>query len=116
MHEKAWFAYYEKTSMPKTLAYPARTLVDCLQEAAVRRANEVFATCKRSAMTYRELDEASDALAAAFANFGVARGDRVLLQLPTSLEFLIAQFGAWKAGAIVAPIDPLYTAHEIHER
>ena len=43
----------------------------------------------------------------------IARGDRVGLLLPNCPQFFIAQFGAWKIGAIVAPLNPIYTEHEL---
>ena len=64
-------------------------------------------------MTYGELERLSDACAAAFAALGVRRGDRVGLLLPNCPQFFIAQFGAWKLGAIVAPLNPIYTEHEL---
>ena len=44
---------------------------------------------------------------------GVKRGDRVALLLPNCPQFSIAQFGAWKLGAIVVPLNPTYTEHEL---
>ena len=44
---------------------------------------------------------------------GISRGDRVGLLLPNCPQFFIAQFGAWKIGAIVAPLNPIYTEHEL---
>ena len=35
------------------------------------------------------------------------------LLLPNCPQFQIAQFGAWKIGAIVAPLNPIYTEHEL---
>jgi long-chain acyl-CoA synthetase len=40
-------------------------------------------------------------------------GDRVALILPNCPQFLIAEFGAWKAGAIVAPLNPVYPEQEL---
>src|SRR5262249_38972312 len=40
-------------------------------------------------------------------------GERVALLLPNCPQFVIAQIGAWKIGAIVAPLNPIYTEHEI---
>lgn len=51
--------------------------------------------------------------AAALASLGVGQGDRVALLLPNSPQAVIAQLGAWKAGAIVSPINPLYTEPEM---
>ena len=68
---------------------------------------------KGATITWRELERLSDVCAAAFASLGVQRGDRVALLLPNCPQFFIAQFGAWKLGAIVAPLNPIYTEHEL---
>ena len=64
---------------------------------------------KARRLSYAELDRLSDRFASALAGFGVQRGDRVALVLPNCPQFLIAEFGAWKAGATVLPLNPLYT-------
>ena len=66
-------------------------------------------------MSYAELDRLSDRFASALARLGVQRGDRVALVLPNCPQFLIAEFGAWKAGATVLPLNPLYTGTELAE-
>ncbi len=43
----------------------------------------------------------------------LTRGDHVGLLLPNCPQFFIAQFGAWRIGAIVAPLNPIYTEHEL---
>jgi long-chain acyl-CoA synthetase len=43
----------------------------------------------------------------------VAPGDRVALVLPNCPQMVIAELGAWKAGAVVAPLNPLYSEHEL---
>ena len=49
----------------------------------------------------------------ALARLGVVPGDRVGLVLPNCPQFLIAQFGAWKSGAVILPLNPLYTGDEL---
>jgi acyl-CoA synthetase (AMP-forming)/AMP-acid ligase II len=68
---------------------------------------------KGSTACYGELDRLSDACAAAFTHIGISRGDRVALLLPNCPQFVIAELGAWKIGAIVAPLNPLYAEAEI---
>jgi len=68
---------------------------------------------KGARITYGDLERLSDECAAAFAALGVKHGDRVALLLPNCPQFFIAQFGAWKVGAIVAPLNPIYTEHEL---
>ena len=57
----------------------------------------------------------SDRFAASLVAAGVTKGDRVALLLPNCPQFLIAEFGAWKAGATVLPLNPLYTGSELRE-
>jgi long-chain acyl-CoA synthetase len=64
-------------------------------------------------LSYRQLDQASDLLAAALAAAGIEPGDRVALQLPNIPQFLISYFGILKAGGVVVPLNVLLRAPEI---
>lgn len=64
------------------------------------------------AITYAELDAASDAFAAELQRIGVGRGDRVALFMQNCPQYLIAHFGIQKLGAIVSPCSPMFKAHE----
>jgi long-chain acyl-CoA synthetase len=108
-----WLSHYDP-DVPATLApYPDRTLVDYVADAARTRPDTPALLFKGATMTYGELERASDACAAAFAGLGIKRGDRVGLLLPNCPQFFIAELGAWKLGAIVAPLNPIYTEHEL---
>src|SRR5689334_20005627 len=63
--------------------------------------------------SYRELDEQSGRLAAGLQSAGLAPGQVVALQLPNLPHFLIAYFGALKAGLVVLPLNPLLMAPEL---
>ena len=77
------------------------------------RPNGRALTFKDTVVTWAHLDEASDALAAAFADLGVTRGERLALLLPNCPQFFVAELAAWKLGAIVTPLNPIYTEHEL---
>jgi long-chain acyl-CoA synthetase len=62
---------------------------------------------------YRELDEKAEAFAAGLGSLGIGRGDKVALLLSNSPEFIIAQFGASKAGCCVVPINTFLATPEI---
>src|SRR5688572_9771672 len=64
-------------------------------------------------MTYGQLEQESTAFAAALVALGVHPGDRVALLLPNCPQFLVAEFGAWKAGGIVVALNPTYSEREI---
>ncbi|OFW26184.1 MAG: AMP-dependent synthetase [Acidobacteria bacterium RIFCSPLOWO2_02_FULL_65_29] len=108
-----WLEHYDP-GVPRTLApYPSRTLVDYLSDASRTHPEAPALLFKGARLSFGELDRASDACASAFAALGVTRGDRVALLLPNCPQFFIAEFGAWKIGAIVAPLNPIYTEHEL---
>jgi long-chain acyl-CoA synthetase len=108
-----WLAHYDE-HVPATLEpYPRRTLVDYLAEAARERPAYPALLFKGATVTYGELDRLSDVCAAAFRALGVKAGDRVALLLPNCPQFFVAEFGAWKIGAVAAPLNPTYTEHEL---
>ena len=63
--------------------------------------------------TYRELDDLSGRAAAGLREAGLTPGQVVALQLPNIPQFLIAYFGALKAGLVVLPLNPLLMAPEL---
>jgi long-chain acyl-CoA synthetase len=64
-------------------------------------------------LSYGEIDRYSNSLSAAFRDLGVTRGDRIILVLQNVPQFLIAIYAAWKLGAIVVPLNPMYKEKEL---
>ena len=58
------------------------------------------------AVTYAELSELTNRAGNALLELGVAHGDRVLIVLPDSAEFIAAFFGVAKIGAVAVPVNP----------
>jgi long-chain acyl-CoA synthetase len=113
MEAAPWVGHYD-AGVPGTLApYPERTLLDDLAEAVALRPGHPAALFKGRTVSHGELDRASDAFAAALATLGVAKGDRVALLLPNCPQFLVCELGAWKAGAVLVPLNPIYTEQEL---
>jgi len=65
------------------------------------------------AISYAELDAASDAFAARLAALGVKAGDPVALFLGNCPQYVMAHLGIQKLGAVVCPCGPLNKAHEL---
>src|SRR5258708_4371245 len=108
-----WLAHYDR-GVPATLApYPNRTMLDYVADHVRDRPDAAALLFKGVAISWSALDRESDAFAVALAALGVARGDRVALLLPNCPQFFIAELGAWKLGAIVAPLNPIYAEAEI---
>jgi len=113
MDERPWFKSYDPT-LPRTLRpYPDKTILDVIDETARERPDHPALIFKGARMTYARLAQLTDAFGAALVAQGVKKGDRVALLLPNSPQAVIAQVGAWKAGAIVSPLNALYTEREL---
>ncbi|MGZ5443199.1 MAG: long-chain-fatty-acid--CoA ligase [Thermoanaerobaculia bacterium] len=108
-----WLQRYDE-GVPHTIGtYPEKTLVDFVREHARAKPGAPALVFKGRPLSWRELDRRSDALAASLKREGVKRGDRVALLLPNCPQFVIAEMAIWKLGAIMAPQNPIYTAHEL---
>ena len=84
-----------------------------LRESARRAPAKTAVILGDVRLSYAQLDELSDRLAASLTAGGLAPGDRVGLQLPNIPQFVIAYFGILKAGGVVVPMNPLLKAPEI---
>jgi benzoate-CoA ligase len=62
--------------------------------------------------TYRDVQERANRCANALVSLGVSIEDRVLLVLPDCPAFAFAWFGAAKAGAVIAMVNPLLPAED----
>src|SRR2546428_1781264 len=110
--EKPWLKFYPK-GVPATVEVPRKSVSQVFDEATDRWADRAAVAFYGREITYRELRDGADRLAAAFAQKGVRKGDRVALYLLNSPQFIIAYFAALKCGATVTPISPMYTSHEV---
>ena len=112
-NNKPWLQNYDK-GVPATLQpYLNRTLIDVMRETAGLRPNHPALLFKGTKISYSELDRLSDAFAQALIAQGIKKGDRVAIVMPNIPQFVIAEFGVWKAGGVVACINPLYTEYEL---
>lgn len=63
--------------------------------------------------TYKALKNLVDRFATGLERLGIRKGDRVLIYLGNSVQFVIAFLAAQKIGAVVVLVSPIYTSHEI---
>ena len=95
------------------LNYPQVPLYLGFEQAAQRWPDKAALVYKDQRITYRQLDDQVNRFATALAELGVVKGDKVCLLLPNSPEFVIAFFGALKAGATPSAMNPAYKEREI---
>jgi long-chain acyl-CoA synthetase len=110
--KKPWLRHYEP-HVPDHIDYPAKTLSKILEETSLKHASYPAIIFKGRQLTFGELNHAVNQFAAGLQQIDVKKGDRVAIHLPNCPQFPIAYFGILRAGAIVVPCNPLYTAYEM---
>ncbi|WP_079509027.1 long-chain fatty acid--CoA ligase [Mesobacillus jeotgali] len=98
----------------KSLTLPETSLYENLKVSAERYPDQNAIYYYGKALSYRELDEDVNMLAGFLQQkLGVAKGDRVLLFMQNSPQFVIGFYAISRADAIVVPINPMLTADEL---
>ena len=95
-------------------SHPADLATDAARRFGTRPAyTVVMPDGTGETLSFADVDHLSDMFAGFLAfSLGAKPGDVVAVQLANGLAFPIVVFGAWKAGLIVTPINPYYTAVE----
>ncbi|MEU0371026.1 AMP-binding protein [Streptomyces sp. NPDC006283] len=101
------------TDAQRATVAPPATVVHSFRSAVARAPEHTALAYFDGRLSYRETDELSDSVAGHLAARGVACGDRVAIMLQNTPHFVIALLGAWKAGATVVPLNPMYKAGEV---
>lgn len=63
--------------------------------------------------SYLQLHNLSDRFAGALADLGVKKGDKVMIYISNCIQWVIAFLGIQKIGAVLVPVSPIYTSHEL---
>lgn len=88
----------------------AQTLPELLSVATARFGGRIAIASREGlrtrTMTYRELQSAADAVAAALSSrHGLRKGDRVILMAPCGVRAVCVLFGLFRAGMVAVPLD-----------
>jgi long-chain acyl-CoA synthetase len=110
--EKPWFKQWPD-DVPKNLTYPAVPLHELLSNTAKEHPNQTAIAFLENELSYSELSTMSDSFAAALTTLGVTKGDCVAVFLPNVPQFIIAYYGALKAGAVLTALSPLHKEREV---
>ena len=115
MNERVWHKQYDE-GVPNEVEVPDLRLHDFLEQSAKDFPDRPCSIFKGAVITYREMSELTDRLAAGLVARGVAKGDRVAIFMPNSPQFVIAFYAILKAGGVVVATNPLYTHREIEHQ
>jgi len=99
--------------METCMTAPEQPLHEHLRRHARQRPDRAAVIWYGRAISWRELDDWSDAVGAHLQSLGVAKGEPVALFMNNCPQYLLAHYAIQKIGAIVCPCGPLNKAHEL---
>ncbi|MFW6080441.1 MAG: class I adenylate-forming enzyme family protein [Desulfosalsimonas sp.] len=111
--EKPWLNSYPDWFEAKTPEKPETVLAKFMRFAG----SYPDAPCMYyfdTTFSYRRVSDMASALAVRLAEKGLGRQDRIMLVMQNIPQVVIASLAAWIRGAIVVPVNPMYTAREIN--
>ncbi len=95
--------------------YPS--IVALFEEALATYREESACSSVGHTLTYADLDRLSAQFAGWLQNgVGLDRGDRVAIQMPNLIQYLVVCLGALRAGMVVVNTNPLYTERELEHQ
>ena len=99
--------------VPKQLELPATNLFHNITVAALRYPDHPAICYYGSSISYRQLLDEAERLAGYMQQAGVKAGDRVLLYMQNSPQYVIGFFAILRANAIVVPVNPMNRTAEL---
>lgn len=92
------------------------SLVQLLEESFKKFADRQAYVCMGKSMSYAQLDEMSQRVAAWLQSRGLKPGARVAIMMPNVLQYPVALAAVLRAGYIVVNVNPLYTPRELEHQ
>ena len=114
-YERPWLKFYPE-GVPASIEIPNKSLPQVFDEVAGKYSGKDAIVFYGNRISYGKLKEDVDRFAGALHEMGVGKGDRVAIYLLNSPQYVIAYFGALKAGATITPISPVYTGIEVRHQ
>jgi fatty-acyl-CoA synthase len=107
------FEFWPKR-LTKSLSIPKTTIYDNLEVTARRYPEKTAIVYYGNEISYRQLYEEVNALAGYLQQErGVKKGDRILLYMQNSPQYVIAYYAILRANAVVVPINPMNITSEL---
>ncbi|WP_439531746.1 long-chain fatty acid--CoA ligase [Marinobacter adhaerens] len=107
-HYKVW-----PKELPKTMTLPKTSVYTNLEISARRYPDHTAIIFYDAPITYRRLNEEVETLAGYLQAQGVKKGDRVLLYMQNSPQYVISYYAILRADAVVIPVNPMNRSAEL---
>ena len=107
-HHRFW-----PSRLPHAITPPATSLWDNLETSARRYPHKAALVFFGRVISYAQLLQKAERLAACLQGLGVNSGDRVVLNMQNCPQLVIAHFAILRANAVVVPVNPMNRTEEL---
>lgn len=115
--DRVWLKRYPSGVPAEINADHYSSLLDIFEQSIAKFADKVAFVNMGKSITYRELDQQSQAFAAYLQHeLGLKKGDAVAIMMPNLLQYPVALMGVLRAGCSVVNVNPLYTPRELQHQ
>jgi len=112
MEDRLWHKAYAP-QVPTSIDYENITMPEALERTAKNFPDNVSHIMMGKKLTFSQINDLVNSFAAALADIGIKKGDKVAIMLPNMPQAVIATYAVFKLGAVVVMHNPLYTEHEL---
>ena len=106
------FAHWPK-GLPRHMSVPETDLFYNVEVSARRFPNKPYLVFYDTQITFAEFKDEAERIAGWLEKQGVKKGDRVLLYMQNSPQFVLAYYGILRANAVVVPVNPMNMTTEL---
>ena len=90
-----------------------RDIFSIFADTAKRRSEHPAVIYLGNRFSYLRVKDLAERFAAALNEIGVEPGQKVMMYIPNSIQWVISWLGIQKLGAVAVPITPIYTPHDL---
>ncbi|MFF2128303.1 class I adenylate-forming enzyme family protein [Streptomyces olivochromogenes] len=112
MNRRPWLATYPG-DLPRQITPESESMLELFATTVSKFPEKTAIAYVDGAVSFRDLDQRSDALAIALTEGGFATGDRLALYTQNNPAFVVGLLAAWKAGGVAVLVNPMNKAREL---
>jgi long-chain acyl-CoA synthetase len=113
--ERSWHGSYAP-GVPRELDFEKITMSEVLTRTAGQFPDRTALIFMGKKISYRELESLVNRFARALTAIGVKAGDKVAMLLPNMPQFVIANYAAFRIGAVAVMNNPLSSEEELSDQ
>ena len=83
------------------------------EAAARKKGNRTAIIYLGTRYSYLKLQDLAERFAAALTDMGLRKGQRIIIYLPNSIQWVVVWLGIQRAGGVCVPITPIYTPYDL---